>query len=279
MIVRCHGSRGSIPVSGRQYIQYGGDTTCIEVRSSGGDIIIVDGGTGIRRLGNTLLAEGRFEYTMLFTHTHIDHIFGFPFFKPIYDERTVIHLKGCPSAQGNVRKLLSRSMRAPFFPVPFDKLSARLEFDPECPISFTVGTVEIDFIPLSHPNIGVGYRFTENGKIFVFLTDNELGYRHRGGKSFEEYAEFARGADLLFHDAEYTPEQYLSAKSWGHSTYTEALELAMAAGVKNFGLFHHNQDRTDGELNRLVKKCRKTVENRGIRMLCFAVSDTFEEIL
>lgn len=279
MIVRCHGSRGSIPVSGREYIQYGGDTTCIEVRSSGDDIIIVDGGTGIRRLGNTLLAESRFEYTMLFTHTHIDHIFGFPFFKPIYDERTVIHLKGCPSAQGNVRKLLSRSMQAPFFPVPFDNLSARLEFDPECPISFTVGTVEIDFIPLSHPNLGVGYRFTENGKTFVFLTDNELGHRHRGGKSFEDYADFARGADLLFHDAEYTPEQYLSARSWGHSTYTEALELAMAAGVKNFGLFHHNQDRTDRELNRLVEKCRKTVENRGIRMSCFAVRDTFEEVL
>jgi len=276
MIVRCHGARGSIPISGSQYNKYGGDTTCIEIRSSGDDIIIVDAGTGIRRLGNKLLAEGRYEYTMLFTHTHMDHIFGFPFFRPIYDERSLIHLRGCPTAQGNVKKLLSRSMQAPLFPVPFDSLKARLEFDPDCQVSFKVGTVEIEFIPLSHPNLGVGYRFSENGRSFVFLTDNELGHRHRGGKTFEEYLDFSRGADLLFHDAEYTSQQYLSTRTWGHSTYNEALDLAMDAGVRNFGLFHHNQDRTDEELDELVADCQRTAESRGRDISCFAVSQTFE---
>jgi ribonuclease BN (tRNA processing enzyme) len=209
----------------------------------------------------------------------MDHIAGFPFFKPIYDEKTMIHLKGCPSAQGNIRKLLSRSMQAPFFPVPFDKLKANVDFEPECHVSLQVGTMEVEFITLSHPNLGTGYRFTENGRRFVFLTDNELGHRHRGGRSFKEYASFARGADLLFHDAEYTPEQYLLTKSWGHSTYTEALELALAAGVKNFGLFHHNQDRTDRELNRVVRRCRKWIQDRGAHTSCFAVSDSFEEVL
>ncbi len=279
MIIRCHGARGSIPVSGRQYLQYGGDTTCIEIRTADDQIVIIDAGTGIRRLGNMLIEEGRFEYTMLFTHTHMDHISGFPFFKPIYNEKTVIHLKGCPAAQGNIRKLLSRSMQAPFFPVPFDKLRAQVDFDPECYISLQIGTMEVEFITLSHPNLGSGYRFTENGRRFVFLTDNELGHRHRGGRTFKEYAKFTQGADLLFHDAEYTPEEYRLTKSWGHSTYTEALDLALAAGVKSFGLFHHNQDRTDRELNILVRKCRKIIETRGSGTDCFAVSNSFEKEL
>jgi ribonuclease BN (tRNA processing enzyme) len=142
-----------------------------------------------------------------------------------------------------------------------------------------VGSVQVEFIQLSHPNLGMGYRFTENGRSFVFLTDNELGHRHRGGKSFGQYADFAQGADLFFHDAEYTPEEYLLTKSWGHSTYTEALELALTAKVKSFGLFHHNQDRTDKDLNGLVRKCRKVIKERGAATTCFAVTGFFEKAL
>ena len=206
MIIRCYGARGSIPVSGKQYLKYGGDTTCLEIRSKNDEIIIVDAGSGIRRLGNKLLDEQRYEYNIIFTHSHMDHILGFPFFKPIYNEKAIINLMGCPTTQGDISKLLSRAMSAPFFPVQFDQLKAKINYAADCPISFSIDSIEIFPINLSHPNVGMGYKFIEDEKIFVFLTDNELGYRHRNGMTFEEYADFAKDADLLIHDAEYTSE-------------------------------------------------------------------------
>ncbi len=279
MIIRCYGARGSIPVSGKEYCRYGGDTTCLELRTKKDDIIIVDAGTGIRRLGNRLMYEGRFEYTMLFTHSHWDHILGFPFFKPIYNTKTVINLLGCPTAQGDIKKLLSKSMSLPNFPISFDKVGVTINYEPECAISYKIDSIEIFSIKLSHPNLGAGYKFVEDGKTFVFLTDNELGYQHRGGHSFEEYAAFARGADFLIHDAEYSQEQYKTTKSWGHSTFNDALHLALAARVKTFGLFHHNQDRSDVELDAVVEDCRKIIKNKKSSMECFALTQNTEIIL
>ncbi len=260
MIIRCYGARGSIPVSGREYLKYGGDTTCLEIRTENDEIIIVDAGSGIRRLGNRLLKEKRFEFNLIFTHSHWDHILGFPFFKPIYDERTTINLMGCPNTQGDFKKLLSKTMTGPFFPFPFDKLKARINYSGACPTSFRVDSVEITPINLSHPNMGMGYKFVEHGKIFVFLTDNELGYRHRNGGTFEEYARFAGEADLFIHDAEYTSEQYKLTRAWGHSTYADALNLALEAHVRQLGLFHHNQDRSDADLDVIVKECQEIVQ-------------------
>ncbi|MGD8389531.1 MAG: MBL fold metallo-hydrolase [Desulfobacteraceae bacterium] len=271
MFIRCHGARGSIPVSGKGYLRYGGDTTCLEILSRSGEIIIVDAGSGIRRLGNRLLKEERFNYNILFTHSHWDHILGFPFFKPIYDERCTISLMGCSTTQGDIHKLLSKTMSAPYFPYPFEKLKATILYANECKEVFSIDSIEIDSIPLSHPNVGMGFRFTEQGKRFVFLTDNELGYRHRGGMAFEDYLAFSRGADLLIHDAEFTPEEYEQKRSWGHSCYTDALELALAAGVSRFGLFHHNQDREDEAQDEIVERCREIVRERGASLDCFGI--------
>jgi len=276
MIIRCYGARGSIAVSGEEYLTYGGDTTCLEIRSKNDKIIIVDAGSGIRRLGNNLLNEQRFEYDIIFTHSHLDHISGFPFFKPIYNEKTTINLMGCPTTQGNLRKLLSRAMGPPLFPVPFEDLKARINYSADCPIRFSIDSVEIFPINLSHPNVGMGYKFIEDGKTFVFLTDNELGYRHRDGRNFEEYADFSKDADLLIHDAEYTPEEYKMTKAWGHSTYIDALSLALTAKVKRLGLFHHNQDRNDTDQDAIVQKCREVIESKKNDMECFALTQTTE---
>jgi phosphoribosyl 1,2-cyclic phosphodiesterase len=279
MIIRCHGARGSIPVSGRGYLKYGGDTTCLEIRSRNDEIIIVDAGSGIRRLGNRLLAENRFEFNIIFTHSHWDHILGFPFFKPIYNEKCTIHMMGCATTQGDLHKLLSETMRAPYFPYPFEKIMADIQYTNDCKETFMLDTVEIASIPLSHPNVGMGFRFTEAGKSFVFLTDNELGNVHRGGRSFEEYAEFSRDADLLIHDSEFTPEEYKIREHWGHSSHTDALELALAAGVDQFGLFHHNQDREDDEQDAIVESCRQTLRERKSDMNCFGLYQEQEIIL
>jgi ribonuclease BN (tRNA processing enzyme) len=272
MIIRCYGARGSIPVSGEAYIKYGGDTTCLEIRSRNDEIIIVDAGSGIRRLGNALIDEGKFHYHLIFTHSHLDHIMGFPFFRPIYDKRATIHLMGCPATQGNIQKLLSKAMSAPLFPIQFDALLATIEYEGECKISFQIDSIEIFPINLSHPNIGMGYKFVEDGKSFVFLTDNELGFRHRNGRTFEEYAAFSKDADLLIHDSEFTGEEYRATRGWGHSTYLDALRLAQEANVKAFGLFHHNQNRSDAQQDAIVQECRSINQNNHIAMTCFALT-------
>jgi phosphoribosyl 1,2-cyclic phosphodiesterase len=271
MYIKCWGSRGSIPVSGKEYIKYGGDTTCIEIRTKDDRLIIVDAGTGIRRLGNQLIEEGRYSYDIIFTHAHWDHLMGFPFFKPLYVKRTTIHMQGCPFAQKYVETMLTRVMSQPNFPVRYADVMARIRYEPACTTNFQIGTVTVEPIRLSHPNQGTGYKFIEDGKTFVFLTDNELDFTHRGGLSFDRYRAFSEGADLLMHDAEYTKEEYRFTKQWGHSVYTTALELALKAEVKQFGLFHLNQDRTDKEVDQMVDKCRKIIAKRNLQLKCFAV--------
>ncbi len=269
MRITCWGARGSIPVSGQEYVKYGGDTTCIEVRSNSGDIVIIDAGSGIRKLGIKLLAAGERAYTMLFTHAHWDHLLGFPFFKPIYLPGTKITMYGCPFAQQSIKEIISKSMAAPYFPVDFHQLQAEIAFSGVCNDAFEVGTLRITPIRLSHPNQGLGYKFTEAGKSFVFLTDNELTHVHPGGCAYEEYLRFCEGADLLVHDAEYTEAQYASTKGWGHSVYTDALRLALEAGVGQFELFHHNQERADQDLDRIVEDCRRRAAESGSKLRVF----------
>jgi len=244
----------------------------MEVRSSDGDVIIVDAGSGIRRLGKRLQEEGNREYTLLFSHAHWDHLLGFPFFSPIYDPKNTVRIIGCPMEQGNMQTLLAKTMSPPYFPVPYDIIKADVQYQSNCEDFFHVGSIKVQTIPLSHPNKGVGFRFSEGDRSFVFLTDNELSHAHKGGASLEEYTSFCKGADLLIHDAEYTPQEYLGKKGWGHSHYMEALDLALAAGVKSLGLFHHNQDRTDHELDAIVDHCRADLAGRGKLLDCFAVA-------
>jgi phosphoribosyl 1,2-cyclic phosphodiesterase len=274
MLIRCWGARGSIPVSGRDYIRYGGDTPCVEVRTRDDEIVIIDAGSGIRRLGNRLLAEGRSNYTMIFTHAHWDHIMGFPFFKPIYRPETRIAVFGCPYAQASVRAMISRIMAPPNFPVNFDDITAEINYQEACQFTFTIGSLTITPIALSHPNQGIGYRFEEEGKSFVFLTDNELTYRHPEGMAYDDYRAFSEGADLLIHDAEYLPDEYRNTRMWGHSVYTDALRLALDAGVSRLGLFHHNQERTDPAIEAMVEECRRLTTDRTLQ--CFAIHQDME---
>lgn len=273
MLIRCWGARGSIPVSGPEYLRYGGDTPCLEVRTADGRVVIVDAGSGIRKLGNRLLAEGQNDYTMIFTHAHWDHIMGFPFFKPIYRPQTRLTIYGCPLAQHSVRDMISAVMNPPNFPVNFNDITAQVTYHHECAETFNVGSMTVKPIAISHPNQGLGYRFEEGGRAFVFLTDNEFTYDHQGGRSYEEYLAFCRGADLLIHDAEYLPEEYEQTRGWGHSVFTDALRLALEAEAGRFALFHHNQERTDGELDMMVGRCRQTAAGK---MECLAMHQGLE---
>ncbi len=272
MQIKCWGSRGSVPVSGPEYLKYGGDTTCLEIRTRSGHILIIDAGTGIRRLGDNLIKEERFEYHLLFTHCHWDHIIGFPFFKPLLFKhaRLIFHSGAFPKSFP--QKLLFRIMGPPNFPLKVSDIEAERVFVEDPSKTFEIGSVAITPIALNHPNTGYGYKLEEDGKRFVFLTDNELGHMHPHGLVPSAYRAFSEGADLLLHDAEYTPREYHSTVCWGHSSYRDVLELALEAGVGTLGLFHLNRDRTDSDMDRIVRDCRKTITQRRHRLKCLAVA-------
>lgn len=287
MFIRCWGSRGSVPVSGKEYVKYGGDTTCLEIRAQSGEVIIIDAGTGIRALGNKIMNEQVRKMDILFTHAHWDHLIGFPFFKPIFKKETTINIHYCSFHKSTVKAIFNTLMSRPYFPVQLtDKdIKADLFFNKLTKKTFCIGSITIDTIPLSHPKDGgVGFRLQEEGKTFIFLTDNELGHVHNGGCTFEEYCRFCENADLLIHDAEYEKLEYekilkTSEEPWGHSIVTDVVRLAIEAQVKKLGLFHLNAMRTDAQVDLMVNKARKVLKKAAPSIQCLAIGSDFEIIL
>jgi len=277
MEIKCYGSRGSVPVSGEGFEKYGGNTTCLKIIADSGDIIIVDAGTGIRKVGNELLQSKITTVNILFTHAHWDHLLGFPFFKPLYNKKFNINIYGCPFMENNSTKdMISGTMVDPYTPVKLETFSAKINYYDVRYSAFEIGSIKIIPINLSHPNQGIGYKFVEGDKQFVFLTDNELGYQHPGGLEVINYVHDCLNVDILFHDGEYLPTEYPAKKTWGHSTYEQATELAIQAKVKILGLVHHNQDRTDAEIDQIVLDCNRLIKKNHSNLNCFAVSDGAE---
>lgn len=279
MRIKCWGSRGSISVSGKDFVKYGGDTTCIEVQADSGEIVIIDAGTGIRRLGNDLLQRNKKEFHLLLTHTHWDHILGIAFFHPLLRKDTTLKVQDRTFAGITTRDVLDEVMKDPFFPVGMDDFRADIRFDKSLNGKFSIGSLDIESIPTSHSEGSLGYKFTENGNTFVFLTDNELGYAHAQGRPIGEYIDFCKGADLLFHDAEYTADEYTRKTGWGHSSVPDVLDLALKAGVAQLGLIHINQDRTDAQMDDIVDGCNRFFRDNNSPILCFGVSSNFETTL
>jgi phosphoribosyl 1,2-cyclic phosphodiesterase len=257
-------------------VKYGGDTPCLEIRTQDDEIIIVDTGTGVRNLGNALMKEARNHFHMIFTHAHWDHIIGFPFFKLIYSEETQIDMYGPRHAQASIKDVIATIMRPPYFPVKYGDMSAKIVYHDPGKQKFSIGATEIEPIALSHPNEGFGYKFSENGKCFVYLTDNELTFKHPGGLDYRKYAAFCEGANLLIHDAEFTEKEYEHTKTWGHSVYKDALRLAVDAKAARFGLTHHNQDRNDFGVDELVRDCHRILSKDNISLECFAAYQGME---
>ena len=263
------GARGSIPVSGVEYDRYGGDTTCVCMETDAGDTVILDAGTGLRPLGNSLLNEKKNTFHFVLSHAHWDHLLGFPFFKPLYREGVTIFVHGCTYAQQSIRNFLGTVMQPPFFPVTLDDVHANLVFDDECRPDFEVGSLCCESIPLSHPNNGYGFRFTEGSKSVGFFPDNEFTFAHPGGKSRGEYVEFLRGVDLLVHDSEYLPEEYESyTRGWGHSVYSDTIDMAVDAEVQRLVLWHLNQDRDDDGVDALLALAQQRANEAGRDDLC-----------
>jgi phosphoribosyl 1,2-cyclic phosphodiesterase len=247
MEVRFWGVRGSIAVSGAAYARAGGNTSCVEVRA-GGERLILDGGTGLRALGDTLVdKEGRTQAirtTLLFSHVHWDHIQGVPFFGPAFHPGSELLLVGATRDGVDLRGALARQMRAPNFPVDLDALRARVTYRAAATGEpFEVGPFRVTATDLSHPNGVLAWRVEAEGRAVVYATDTE-----HGGAIDPRLVALARGADLLVHDAQYTDEEYATRRGWGHSTWREAVEVARRAEVARLALFHHDPRRDDDTL-------------------------------
>jgi phosphoribosyl 1,2-cyclic phosphodiesterase len=244
-------------------------------------VVIVDAGTGIRALGDKLASENeKVDIHLLVTHIHWDHVLGFPYFKPLYKSSSRILIDGYPTCVNGLRNTFDNKMGDGFFPVKFADLKGDiqyLEILKHRPLEID-GAV-IDAMPLNHPQGGFGFRFREGDKTFVFLTDNELRKEGWKERSFDDYVKFCRDADLLIHDAQYTPEEIGDRRAWGHSDYLSAFDLAYAAGVKNLFLFHHDPSRTDAEVTAIQGKCEALARNRKSSLIVDAAQEESEILL
>jgi phosphoribosyl 1,2-cyclic phosphodiesterase len=257
MEIRFWGTRGSIPSPGVHTLQFGGNTSCVEVVLASGHRVVIDGGTGFRLLGKHLLElHSPVKIHLLLSHGHWDHLLGIPFFKPIYQEDTEILVDGWPPAFQAMTRVFDSHMGDGFFPVAFDHLKARIDFINRLahgPLNLE-GT-RIEAFPLNHPQGGFGFRFQEGGHTMVFITDNELGAE--SGNPISKFAKFAAGSDLLIHDAQYLPEEFPEKRGWGHSSYDEVVALAQEAGARHLLLTHHDPGRSDIEVERIIMQARQ----------------------
>lgn len=265
MEVRFWGTRGSIAAPGPDTVRYGGNTTCVEVLLEGGQRVILDAGSGIRPLG-LVLSRSRepVECYLLITHIHWDHIMGFPFFAPVYEEGSRISIDGCKRAMEGLRMTLNKGMVDGVFPVEFDSLSQRIEpLSRLCQGPLRIGSAVVEGIELRHPQGGMGFRIREGDRTLVFLTDNELTSHPVNGRSQTDYVSFCKGADLLIHDAQYLPGEMEAKRGWGHSDCVSAVNLALEAGVGRLVLTHHDPDRTDQEVDGLVDMAKAHAREKG----------------
>jgi ribonuclease BN (tRNA processing enzyme) len=259
------GTRGSIASPGPDTVIYGGNTTCLEITTSSGRTVIIDAGTGIRKLGDALLKrKGPLDIHMLMTHVHWDHLTGIPFFGPLFKNNCRITLDGWARGIEGLKAVFSGKHVDGTWPIGFDAVNARI--DPKKQLmngSLRLGETIVESHPLQHPQGGMGFRFTEGPGVFVFLTDNELIGKGWKGSSFSDFVRFCRNADLLVHDCQYLPEEMEIRKGWGHSDVESVARLAMEAEVQKLILFHHDPWRTDDGVSEMVARCRSIIEESG----------------
>jgi phosphoribosyl 1,2-cyclic phosphodiesterase len=264
------GTRGSIPTPGAHTARYGGNTPCVAVEGPRGELVILDAGTGIRALGLELVERqnGAVNAEILLSHAHWDHIQGLPHFKPFFAPGNWVRIWGSRQGTTSLEAILRQQMDPAVFPVPLDALSAKLTVQQVEGGEFTVGAFAVQSFRLRHPGTTLGYRLTPSagGPSMAYVTDNELGPagNYRTSPTWrDDFVAFLKGAELLIHDAMYTPAELESHRGWGHSTFEEAVAVAADAEVDRLVLFHHEPEHGDSAIDELVALARQQARRRG----------------
>ena len=256
-LIRFRGVRGTVACPGSDYVRYGGNTSCIEVRCAG-HLFILDAGTGLRLLGMELNEAGSVDTDILLTHTHIDHITGMPFFVPLFKpgNRLRIHAGHLWDNDVRLRDVFLRLIEAPIFPVPLEAVGAEISFE-----EFRAGDrlalregVVIRTAPLNHPNGATGYRIEWDGKSVCYVTDTE----HVEGEIDANILALIEDTDIFIYDATYTAEEYPAFRGWGHSTWEAGAALAERGRVGLYVIFHHAPEHTDDDMDRIAERAQKT---------------------
>jgi phosphoribosyl 1,2-cyclic phosphodiesterase len=251
------GTRGSIASAGPDTIAYGGNTSCAEIEGRDGTIVILDAGTGIRRVGDTYKEPRRLD--ILLTHLHMDHIQGLGFFGPFFRDDFEVHVWGPPSTTQDLRTRLTRYLSPPLFPVRLRDVNARLELHDAPMEPFQIGGLTVDADVIIHPGQTIGYRVSDGTASVAYLPDHEPALGTNGMPTESAWTsgyKLAAGTDILIHDAQYTAAEYEGRVGWGHSRISDAVELGRMAGAKRLVTFHHDPGHDDRELDQMVEEGR-----------------------
>lgn len=283
--IKFWGVRGSIACPGPKTAKYGGNTASLQIKTDQDYEIIIDLGTGVRELSSALLSDPAVKKPLnieaFLTHTHWDHIMGFPFFTPIHIPSSKINIYGPVSLEENLEKIVGGQLSYKHFPVRFDELRSSITYHHLKEGSMELaGGVKVSYKYLNHPILCLGYKFEYQGKVIATCYDHEpfANLFANDPENCEEGAfvaeeqnrmirDFYRDVDVLVHDAQYTKKEYQRCIGWGHSTYNYAIDQALKSGVKKLVLFHHDPSRTDSQLDSLAKMCREKMNDYPIEVI------------
>lgn len=269
------GTRGSIASAGPDTVAYGGNTSCVELEAADGSVVILDAGTGVRRVGDTYHEPRRLD--ILLTHLHMDHIQGLGFFSPFFRDEFDVHIWGPPSTTQDLRTRLTRYLSPPLFPVRLRDVAARLQLHDVPAEPFQLGGLTVFAQTVIHPGPTLGYRISDGRASVVYLPDHEPALGTNGFLENSDWTsghELARSADLLIHDVQYTAEEYAQRQGWGHSRIADAVGLAAQAKARRLVTFHHDPAHDDEELDAMLEQARELAP-AALEVLPGREGDTF----
>ena len=288
MRVRFWGTRGSLPKPGQATARYGGNTSCVQVEAGDSTLVVLDCGTGAHELGQHLASRASARGHLLLTHTHWDHIQGFPFFSPLFSPGNEWNVYAPHGAGRPLEQTLAMQMEYSYFPVGLRQMAASIHYHELVEGPFDLGAMRVTARYLNHPGLALGYRLEMGGVAVVFATDHEphaapgLEAGDAGGaagrfvpihREDQQHIEFLAGADLVIHDSQYTLEEYPARRTWGHTPAELAVYFAVAAGAKRLALFHHDPSRTDEALDFLLDRCRRRADRTGSALEVLAAAE------
>ena len=257
------GVRGSVPSPGPKTTRYGGNTSCVSITADN-KILILDAGTGIRNLGSAIIGKPELEIFVIVTHSHWDHIQGFPFFTPIYQPNRPVHMFPTLHKKNVVLASLIDQMDGAHFPITPDQVPSNFNFVTENPLEFLENNgFQLEMVPMNHPGKAFGYKITIEDKIICYFTDNEIDPPYEKSIELDELTNKCRYADILIHDAQYIEEDMPLKHGWGHSLISQVTKLGESARVENLVYYHHDPERSDDDIDAELEKASQILKKNG----------------